>query len=253
MSNSISRFGLLIALCLLPVSLLCDAAQYVQWGTQMLQQHKYEDAAKYFNGALKADQHNASAWKGMGYALVGEGQKEKALPYLKYSAKLNPSDTALQSYISSLGGTAATAQAAPQPAAAGNPASEAAYAKGIQYMQTRKFPYAAYYFNQATVLDPSNAKGWQGLGTAFYAQGAKDKAIAAWDKAIALDPGNTQLAQYVATLKSSEAPAPSQAMASAAPANNGAPAESQSKLKPINPWVMGTTVAALGAIMLFVF
>src|SRR5258705_8701072 len=143
-SNSISRFGLILAMLILPGLLAADAAQYVQWGTQMLSQKKYDDAAKYFSGAIKAEPRNASAYKGMGYALIGKGDKAKALPYLKYSAQLNPGDTQLQQYIASLGGTPAAAPAA------GSSASETAYQNGVRYMQARQFQYAAYYFDQAT-------------------------------------------------------------------------------------------------------
>jgi hypothetical protein len=56
-----------------------------------------------------------------------------------------------------------------------------------------------------------------------------------------LDPGNTQLAAYLTQIKGSAAKTTPQADASleAGPATN--------------PWVMGGTVAVLGAVMLFIF
>jgi tetratricopeptide (TPR) repeat protein len=230
----------LSCLILFPKIAFADAAQYVQWGSQMLNQKKYDDAMKYFSGAIKADAKNAVAYKGMGYALMGKGENDKALPYLKYSSQLNPSDTALKQMIASLGGS--TTNMPPGPAQSADPAA-VAYQNGERYMQAQQYSYAAYSFDQATKADPNSAKSWAGLGAAFYAQNAKDKAMAAWEKSLALDPSNTQLAQYVSSLKQA-GPAP--ATASPAPA----PAEAK---QAFNPWILGSTVAALGVIMLFVF
>lgn len=234
--NNFLKIGILATLVIFPKITFADVAQYIQWGTQLLSQKKYDDAAKYFNGAIKADPNNASAYKGMGYALIGKGEQTKALPYLKYSAQLNPSDTTLTQYIATLSGTADDPPALPVST------SEAAYEKGTRNMQAKQYPYAAYYFDQATKADPNSAKSFAGLGSAFYAQGSKDKAMAAWEKSLALDPTNTQLSQYVASLKGTS----NSAAASATPAP-------ETKQANFNPWIMGSTVAVLGAIMLFVF
>ena len=241
-SNSISRFGLLAILVILPAFAVADAAQYVGWGNQMIAAKKYDDAMKYFGGAIKADPKNAAAYKGMGYAYAYKGDKAKALQYLKYAVQLNPSDAALAQYVTTLGGGAAA------PAAGGNTADQA-YQNGVKYMQAKQYQYAAYYFNQATTADPNSAKAWQGLGNAFFSQNNKPKAIEAWDKAVALDPSNTQLASYVASLKGA-APAPT---ASAEPAATASAGADEKKQGGFNPWIMGGTVAALGAVMLFLF
>jgi tetratricopeptide (TPR) repeat protein len=235
-SNRISRFGLFVLLALLPAFAIADAAQYVQWGNQMIAAKKYDDALKYFAGAAQADPRNAGAYKGMGYAYVYKGDKAKALKYLNYSLQLNPSDSALKQYVGTLGGS-------PTPAASG---ADQAYQNGVRYMQAKQYQYAAYYFNQATLSDPNSAKAWQGLGNAFYAQGNKPKALDAWDKAVSLDPSNTQLASYVASLKGSSPEAPVQT--AAAPS-----ASPEDKKAGFNPWIMGGTIVALGAVMLFLF
>jgi tetratricopeptide (TPR) repeat protein len=242
-SNRISRFGLWVILALLPAYAVADAAQYVQWGNQMIAAKKYDDALKYFGGAIQADPKNAAAYKGMGYAYVYKGDKTHALKYLNYAAQLNPSDSALTQYLATLGGGAA-------PAGSG---SDSAYQNGVRYMQAKQYQYAAYYFNQATSSDPNSAKAWQGLGNAFYAQGNKAKAIEAWDKAVSLDPSNSQLANYVASLKGAQAP---DALAQAAPSTTAAAASSPApddKKGSYNPWIMGGTIVALGAVMLFLF
>lgn len=237
-SNTISRFGLFALLALLP-ALAAANEQYVQWGNKMIAAKKYDDAIKYFSGAVKADPKNAAAYKGIGYAYVYKGDKAKALQYLNYSLKLNPTDSGLQQYVATLGGGSAPA--------AGGSASDQAYQNGVKYMGAKQYQYAAYYFNQATVADSGSAKAWQGLGNAFFAQGNKPKAIQAWEKAVALNPSNTQLADYVASLKGATRSADS------APSASASAEASAEKKAGFNPWVMGGTVAALGAIMLFLF
>ena len=77
---------------------------------------------------------------------------------------------------------------------------------------------------------------------------ADAKRIEAWDKAVMLDPSNTQLASYVASLKGAPSPSADAAPAAASAGNAGA-----EKKAGFNPWIMGGTVAALGAVMLFLF
>jgi tetratricopeptide (TPR) repeat protein len=213
------RSILLAACLLLPLGgLAADAAQYVGWGNQMLAAKKYEDAVKYFGAALRADPKNAAAYKGTGYAYVYLGDKAKALQYLKYAVQLNPSDTQLSQYVGTLGGAAPSGPAA----------AETAYGYGMKYMESKQYAYAAYYFKQAGDADPTLAKAFKGLGDAYDAQGSKDKAVAAWDKAAALDP----------------------TLAKATPPPSAGTAKAQAGF---NPWVMGGTVAALSAVMLFLF
>jgi tetratricopeptide (TPR) repeat protein len=239
LSNSISRFGLVVAgLLLLPSMVLANAAQYVQWGNQMLAQRQYDKAIQYFSGAAKEDPRNAAAYKGLGYAYAYKGDRAKAAQYLQYSLQLNPNDAQLKAYAQQLGVPAGAGAAAGGAGGAG----ATAYQNGVRYLQGKQYPYAAYYFNQATQAEPNNAKYWQGLGNAFYGQGSKEKAVAAWEKAVALDPSNTQLAGYVASLKGSGSGGNT--------ASAGAEAD---ETKGMNPWFMGGTVATLGAIMLFVF
>lgn len=236
LSNSISRFGLtVVGLLLLPSMVLANAAQYIQWGNQMLAQRQYDKAIQYFSGAAKEEPRNAAAYKGLGFAYAYKGDRAKAAQYLQYSLQLNPNDAQLRAYAQQLGIGAGTA-------ASGGGAGASAYQNGVRYLQGKQYPYAAYYFNQATQAEPNNAKYWQGLGNAFYGQGSKNKAVAAWEKAVALDPSNTQLAGYVASLKG--------AGASSGSDTAGADAD---EAKGMNPWFMGGTVATLGAIMLFVF
>jgi tetratricopeptide (TPR) repeat protein len=217
-----------------------DAAQDDQWGNQMLQQKKYDEAAKYFTGAIKANGQDATAYKGLGYSFAYQGDKAKALPYLKYSLKLNPNDAALQTYVSQLD------QAGP---GAGGPAPSGDAAQAIQYgntyMQQKNYASAVGWFKKATVAEPSNAKAWQLLGNASFAAGDRSEALSAWDQSVALDPTNSSLISYLAQVRSTSTSAAAGASSAGQTTVSAAPA--------VNPWILGGTVAALGAIMLFVF
>ncbi|MES2200833.1 MAG: hypothetical protein V4498_01125 [candidate division FCPU426 bacterium] len=91
-----------------------SATQYVGWGSQMLAKKNYADAKKYFNAAVKADGKNAAAYKGLGFSMIGLGDKPAAMPYLKYSVRLNPTDQQLRSYLTAQG---VSLPPAPTPAA----------------------------------------------------------------------------------------------------------------------------------------
>jgi tetratricopeptide (TPR) repeat protein len=237
-SKIFAGIALSAALLALPGLSLADGAQYDQWGSQMLQQKKFDEAAKYFTEAVKANGKDATAYKGLGYSFAYKGDKAKALPYLKYSLQLNPGDASLQTYISQL---ESAGPAAPAMAAATGGEAATAIQYGNTYMQQKNYASAVGWFKKATQAEPSNAKAWQLLGNASFAMGQRSEALNAWDQSIALDPTNSSLASYVAQVKASSP---------AAVASTSVPTVSAPSL---NPWVLGGTVAVLGAIMLFVF
>lgn len=189
LSNSISKFGLLAALVILPSLASADAAQYVGWGNQMLTQRQYEKASQYYGAAIKADPRNAAAYKGMGYACMGKKDTANGIKNMEYALYLNPSDSGLRKYL---------------------------------------------------------GQTYQGYGNTYYKHNDKASAVAWWNKAVKVDPSNTQLANYLASLGATpSAPAAAPAPAAAAPKEEATPG--------VNPWIMGSTVAVLGAVMLFIF
>jgi tetratricopeptide (TPR) repeat protein len=193
------------------------AAQWVQYGTKQYQAKQYDAAMQSFNKAIQIDKANASAYQGLGYCLWAKGDKAKGEQYIAYAKKLQ--------------GTAPAAAA--QPAGGG---AAALIAKGNQYFQAKQYPYAAYYYNQATQAEPNNAQAWQMLGTAFYFQGNKAKALQAFEKSLQLNPNNPQLQSYVNNLRGGDA---------------GAGGEKEQAAWV--PYVMGGVVVVLGAIMIFLF
>lgn len=236
-SNSVPKFALIFALTLLP-GLLAAEDQNVTYGKQMLGQKQYDKAIQYFGVAIKADPKSAEAYKGAGYAYAYKGDKAHALQYLKYAAQLNPSDTALAAYVQQLGGGASS----PAPASGG---ADQMIQYGNYYLQQKQYDNAIAWFNKATQADPGSAKAWKGLGYAYVYKGDKPNAITALEKAAALNPSDSQLSGYLASLRGSSPSADSAPTAKAGGA--------EVKEAGVNPWVMGSTVAVLGAVMLFLF
>jgi len=102
-SNAISRFGLLALLAVVPALVhAATAADYVNYGNQLLGQQKYDNAAQYFGAAVKMDAHSEPAYRGLGYASIGKKSYSAGISYLEYALKLNPADQGLRSYLGKL-------------------------------------------------------------------------------------------------------------------------------------------------------
>jgi len=130
--------------------------------------------------------------------------------------------------------------------------------------------HAIQYMEYSLRLDPTDhglrvtlAGIYQDYGNDYYKLADKIHALEWWDKALAVNPGNAPLAAYVAQIRGAAtppnmaavAPAAASATASAASAS-AAVAPGGAALRPapsINPWIMGGTVVALGAILIFLF
>ncbi len=74
-------------------------------------------------------------------------------------------------------------------------------ADGNKYYAIKDYSKALLYYQAATQSDPGSAVAFQGLGNANYMLGQKTTALAAYEKAMALDPTNAQLSNFVQTLK----------------------------------------------------
>jgi Tfp pilus assembly protein PilF len=66
---------------------------------------------------------------------------------------------------------------------------------GIQVAQRGLWKEAIYRWERATQLDPTYAAAFNNLAVAFEHEGQLQKAREAYEKALALDPGNTLVRQ----------------------------------------------------------
>jgi tetratricopeptide (TPR) repeat protein len=192
-SNSISRFGLLIVCSVFPAMTWADSAQYLAYGNQLLRQKHYDQANQYFGAVAKAEPRNPEAYKGLGYVAMAKNQTGVAVKDLEYALALSPSDQSLRRYIGTI---------------------------------------------------------YQRFGNEYFAKGDKADALAWWHKAVTVDPSNRTLASYVASLQGAATQSASPAQA---PHATAAQAPAAQATPGFNPWIMGCTVAVLGAVMLFIF
>jgi tetratricopeptide (TPR) repeat protein len=75
-------------------------------------------------------------------------------------------------------------------------------AAGQQLLKANNYTQAAQYYLAAAKLDPDNGAAYQGLGNCYYMAGRKSDALVYYQKALTLQPGNTQLAQFTQNLQS---------------------------------------------------
>src|ERR1019366_3348726 len=90
---------------------------------------------------------------------------------------------------------------------------------GNQFYAAKDYVKGAQYYQAATQMDPNSAAAFQGLGNCEYVQGHNNEALAAYEKALNLNPNNAQLSTFVQALRAkvgTSAPAPAAAAAPAA-------------------------------------
>ncbi len=85
-------------------------------------------------------------------------------------------------------------------------------ASGQQLLRANNYTQAFQYFSAAIKVDPNNVAAYQGLGNCYYMAGRKSDALTYYQRALALQPGNAQLAQFVQNLQAQLNPAPAGGM-----------------------------------------
>jgi Flp pilus assembly protein TadD len=69
-----------------------------------------------------------------------------------------------------------------------------------QAIANKDYNTALQDYQAAANADPNNAGAYQGEGTCYYYLGQKAEALTAFNKALQLNPGNTQLSNFVKAL-----------------------------------------------------
>lgn len=86
------------------------------------------------------------------------------------------------------------------PAVAAPPAGNS-LAMGNQALANKDYNSALQYYQAAINADPNSSAAYQGEGTCYYYMGQKAQALQAYERALQLNPGNTQLQSFINSLK----------------------------------------------------
>src|SRR6185295_8568062 len=73
-------------------------------------------------------------------------------------------------------------------------------AAGQQLYTAKDYAKAIQYYSAAVKVNPNSGPAYQGIGNCLYGLGRKSDALAYYRRASALQPNNTQLAQFVQSL-----------------------------------------------------
>ena len=69
--------------------------------------------------------------------------------------------------------------------------------KALQYFYDSKYAKVIEETNDVLVIDPTNAKAYKRMGSAFYSIGNEEKAVEAWKKSLQLNPADTNLRDFI--------------------------------------------------------
>ena len=180
------------------------------------------DAVTFFDRALESDAAYVPALLGRGQALLELQRDGEALATLEAAVKADPSLTDLQGRIEVLRFRAVQENLARAKAASDSgrlDEARSAYGQAIAASPESAFLYrdlalverkageharALEHFRQAVLLEPADAQSQAQIGAILEEQGDMSGAIAAYEKARALDP-EVVSAEHIAKLKADEA------------------------------------------------
>jgi hypothetical protein len=95
-----------------------------------------------------------------------------------------------------------------------------------QLYSAKEYAKAIPYYENAKQIDPNSAAAYQGLGNCYYTLGRNAEALTAFETALSLNPGNSQLASLVKSLKALTGPSAPKATVSATPSVSATPTPS---------------------------
>ncbi len=119
----------------------------------------YDQAVKYFNAALQVDPNNAAALQGRANCFYTQGNTSAALADYQKVLAQNPSNPQLAQFVQAL-----QTKVGSTPPAAPGPAPGDPYAQGVAFYGQKQYQAAIPDFQEASRLNPSDAKPYYYLG-----------------------------------------------------------------------------------------
>lgn len=184
-------YAVLSLFCATPGIARADAIaqQWFNYGQKLYAQRDYRQALGAFTNGLKRDRQSSVGYQGLGNCYVGLGDKANALKYYKYALQLNPQNQALSAFVARLQGNAQSG-------------AQGSMAQAQALYRAKRYEEAVSAYRGILAGDPKNAMAEQGLGNALYGLGRPAEAKQAYQRSLALNPGNPALAAFVQKLES---------------------------------------------------
>ncbi|HEY9731181.1 MAG TPA: tetratricopeptide repeat protein [Drouetiella sp.] len=180
---------------------------------RLYSQGRTEEAEKQFRKALSINKNSADAYYNLGVIAEGKGDLQGALSNYKSAARINPSDTDLASAISSLENklqdqaSAAEHQRQVAQQAAQDQQEQRKQDSLKQMINTAATAYKNRDYDKAisnlqyvSQQAPNDGDVLYALGQAYKGKGDYSRARAAYNNAIASDPGNSLYKDAIANL-----------------------------------------------------
>jgi tetratricopeptide (TPR) repeat protein len=180
-----------------------DAAIQAQIGEEFHQRKDLENAAVYYQRAIRLNPNLASAWANLGAVYHAQGKEEESVNAFTKAQALEPNNDTFKELAKNAANSAGykmyqeavSLQQAGKTAEAldayrkaleiaDTPEIRAAY--GIALQSDGKLPEAIAQYQKAIAKEPNNADYHYYLGTAFHQDKAFDKAKAEYQKALSL-------------------------------------------------------------------
>ena len=137
-------------------------------GTALVRTRQWDRAVEILQKALGVIDYDPDVWSNLGISYMMKQEYPQALESLEKAISLDPG------FVLAVANVGAVRQAM-------------YFNRG---RQPEDLSLSLDYFRRALAVDPTFDLAWRGLGVSCWTAGRDDEAIAAWEKAVALSPGD---------------------------------------------------------------
>ena len=125
---------------------------------------------------------------------------EHSLQILRYLLTLDPGNAKVIALIQAVKNKEGIKKPEPELPSGMNLVDKSLY-DSLNYFYDGKYEQALKLAQDVLILEPNSALAYKRIGSAFFAIGEKDKAVANWRKSIELDPTDEKLRQFVSKIE----------------------------------------------------
>ncbi|MDD4652877.1 MAG: tetratricopeptide repeat protein [Methanothrix sp.] len=163
--------------------------EWIDQGSALYSQGKYNNSLQAFDRAIDLDPGNADAWYNKGVVLYDQGRLDDSLQAFNRSIEIDPLDADAWynkgSVLKELGRTSAAKDAFAK-------ASELDAFADSRELQSKNRDSSNPINSTANEIDADAPENWLSRGNALFNQGKYEDAVEAYDRSLDLDPLNAE-------------------------------------------------------------